>query len=101
MTTFVVALVGYSAILLLLGFPVVVIARRRRRPDTAKKFVVAALVIGLILAVVSAGSAHLVARCESAGNTSCNDYGSTGLQVLAVIGFGIASWWTAVILYRD
>lgn len=101
MQTFVTAFLLYTGLMLVLGIPVFVIARRNGQPTTARRFVVAAVVIGLLSGVVSFTSEQLVMRCEAAGNTACFDSGSAGLIVVFVAGYTIVAWVKAIALSRE
>jgi hypothetical protein len=51
--------------------------------------------------VVAASSARLVNQCEAAGNPDCLDFGSTGIQMLFLGGYGLAVLLTAYLIQRD
>ena len=101
LATFFAAFFFFTGLLLVLGVPVLVVAWRKGRNKTAHRFLIAAGLIGLISAVISATSDSLVSQCETAGNTGCLDFGSAGLQMLFVVGYIITSWVKAVILSRE
>ncbi|MEE9176838.1 MAG: hypothetical protein V3U46_00240 [Acidimicrobiia bacterium] len=68
-----------------LGIPLFVVAQRKGRTKTIRRFLIAAGVIGLFTALVSAGSESLESRCEAVGNFNCLDFGSTGLQFIFIL----------------
>jgi len=92
------ALVFFTGLMLVLGIPLFVVARRKGRTKTTRRFLIAAGVIGLFTALVSASSETLTSRCEAVGNFNCLDFGSTGLQFIFIVGYAISSWVAAVII---
>jgi hypothetical protein len=88
----------FTGVMLALGIPLFVVARRKGRTKTTRRFLIAAGVIGLFTALVSAGSESLESRCEAVGNFNCLDFGSTGLQFIFIAGYAISSWIAAVIV---
>ena len=101
MATFAVAFVLFTGALLVISVPVVFLARRRGRSKTARRFLIAAGAVGLICAIVSAGSERLEGQCQTAGNPNCYDFGGTGLQFLLVAGYIISALTKALALRRD
>jgi hypothetical protein len=45
-------------------------------------------------------SERQVAQCEAAGNPSCVDYGTSGLQLVLVFFFVVGAWWSAYSIWR-
>ncbi len=101
MAMFFAAFFFFTGLMLAFSIPLFVVARRKGRPKTTRRFLIAAGVIGLITALVSAGSEILTSRCEAVGNFSCLDFGSTGLQVIFIAGYVISSWIAAVIINQE
>ena len=91
----------FAGILLVASVPVLIIAWQGGLSETIRRFLIAAGVIGSVLAMISASSERLVNQCKAAGNPSCIDYGATGFQLLVVIGFVLTAAVKAFILYRD
>jgi hypothetical protein len=96
-----VALLLFTGLALVLGAPVFVVARMRHRKKTARGFLIAAGVIGVLSAILSFSSEMLESRCEAAGNPSCLDFGASGLQLVLVVGYVLASWIVAYIQFQD
>jgi hypothetical protein len=102
-TTLVVAFVLFSAVSLALGLPLFWVARSRDRTDTIRRFVGGAAFVGLFCATLEYGSERLVAQCLATGANSeyrCLDPGSAGLKSMAVVGYAIVAWLTALALWR-
>lgn len=101
MATFFSTLVLYAGIVLFVSIPTLVLARRKRRAKTARRFLITGGIIALFCALVSALSERLVRQCEEVGNTSCVDYGATGMQFLLIAGYAVASLTAAIGISRD
>lgn len=85
----------------LIGLPVVAVAYRRGEQRTMRKFLIAGVVVGVLVAVVSGTSDLLVSRCREAGNTGCLDYGAVGIQTLILVVYGLVSAIGTVRLLRS
>lgn len=96
-----VALLLFTGLALVFGAPVFVVARLRDRKKTARGFLIAAGVIGVLSAIISFSSEMLESRCEASGNPSCLDFGASGLQLVLVVGYVLASWIVAYIQFQD
>lgn len=101
MATFLAAFFLVTGLLLVCGVPVFVLAWRKGRTKTARRFLVAAAVLGLFSAAVAAASERLENQCQAAGNTNCIDYGVSGSLLIVVVGYLIVSLATAVMLSRE
>jgi hypothetical protein len=101
MTTFLLALLLHTAAAVVLWLPLAWIGRRRRRMGTVRRYLVGAAATGLVCAVVAASSERLVNQCEAAGNPDCLDFGSTGIQIIFLGGYGLAVLLTAYLIHRD
>ncbi len=88
---FIGATILFIAAFVVLALPAVLMARRLGRTDSAKRFLIAALVSGLVCAFIGLGSRGLVNDCENAGNSACFDFGGEGMQTMILVGFGLVS----------
>lgn len=91
----------FGAIATALGAPVVILGLREGLHDTVRRFVVAAGVVAIGCALLSWGSNGLISRCLDAGNTDCLDYGTRGMQVLALGSYGLVSAIRSVSIWRN
>jgi hypothetical protein len=94
------AFVPLTSIMVLAALPVVFFSRRTN-PAKARRFLIAAAVAGLSCGVLAATSKKLVDDCLAAGNTSCLDFGATGLQAMIVIGYAATALISGFLLWRD
>lgn len=90
-----------TGILVLLTTPTFVLAWRAGKTRTIRRFLIAAVVVGLLIGTVAATSGQSLEQCELANGRSCNDYGSAGMQLTIVVIFTIVSWIKAVALWND
>ena len=81
-----------TGILLLFTIPTFYLAWRKGRKKTARRFLVAAILVGFLAAVIAVSSGQLLDRCEAANNRACFDYGSAGMRLTFMVGFIIVSW---------
>lgn len=98
MVGFFVASVGFTALSLVLGLPLFLVAHRQEQHQLIRQFFMGAVVVGVICGVLDASSQRLVDDCERAGNPQCFDYGSTGLQSIAVAAYATIAWIKAYLL---
>jgi hypothetical protein len=101
LTAFLEALLLYGGILAIASVPVVLVARHRGREPLARKFVITAVSLGLVCALLAWTSRVLVDQCVSAGNTGCIDYGGRGFLAMVVTGYAVVALWTAISMARD
>lgn len=101
MATFFRALVLLTGLMLLLAVPLFLVTRRTGRRATARRFLIAAVILGVFCAGLSASSERLVNQCRAAGNPTCLDFGASGLQTLLIAGYAIMSWIMTVVVYRE
>jgi hypothetical protein len=103
MLPFVLASVGFVALLLVFSVPAVLVARRdpRRHPGVVRKFVIGAVLTGLVCGSLYAISDRLVDQCLAEGNTQCHDAGGTGILVMIAGGFLAVSSARAYFMYTD
>jgi hypothetical protein len=102
-TTLVVSFFLFGAVSLVLGLPLFLVARNTGRPDTVRRFAGGAAFVGLFCATLTFSSERLVNQCLATGSNpayTCLDPGSAGLQALAIVGYGIVAWLTALALWR-
>jgi hypothetical protein len=88
-------------ILLVFSIPTFYLAWRKGRNKTIRRFLITAGATALFTAAISASSGRLVDQCRAAGNFDCVDYGSSGLQLLFIVGYIIVSVVKAVLLFRE
>lgn len=84
----------------MIGLPAMVVAFLRREIRTLRKFVIAGVAVGVLVAILAATSDLLVSRCREAGNTGCLDYGATGIQTLILVVYGLVSVVAALRIQR-
>jgi hypothetical protein len=84
-----------------IGLPVMAVAYWREQLPTLRKFLLAGLAVGLLVAVLSTTSDMLVSRCLDAGNTGCVDYGAVGIRTLILVAYGLVSLIAAVRILRS
>ena len=94
-------LLRFGAIAAALGAPVWIHGMREDLHDTVRRFVVAAGMVAIGCALLSWGSNALISRCLDAGNTDCLDYGTRGMQVLALGSYGLVSALRSVSIWRN
>lgn len=101
MTGFVSASAVSTGILILLATPTLYLAWRAGKSRTIRRFLIAAVAVGLLIGTVAATSGQSLEQCELANGRSCNDYGSTGMQLTIVVIFTIVSWVKALALWNE
>ncbi len=103
MVSFLLATVGLVALFLAFSVPAVVAARRNRRryPEAERKFLTAAVVCGVLCAILLAISNRLVDQCLAEGNTQCADAGGIGPIVLIGVGFLAVSLFRTYLMIVD
>ena len=87
--------------LLVCSVPVLVVAQRRERLDVSRRFLIAAMGIGLFFGASAAASDRLVGQCAESGSIACLDFGFTGLLFLVGVIYVIAALAAAVHLSRE
>ena len=103
MTTLFVSFVLFTAVSLALGIPLFLVARTIGRADTVRRFAGGAAFVGLFCATLAYSSDRLVNQCIASGANpefACVDLGSAGLKAMAIVGYAIAAWLTAIVLWR-
>ena len=98
---FITQLVLDLALLLVFSVPLVLIAFRRGRRDLARKFLIAGAVVAAVTALIGASSEQLVKQCFDAGNTGCEDFGSSGFRMLLMGGYILVALAEAYLVYQD
>lgn len=93
--TFVSTLLLFLLLLAVLATPLWVTAIRRQRRTTVKNFAIGAAVVAIVCGLLAQISERQVQQCEAAGNPTCVDYGTSGLQMVMVFFFVVAAWWSA------
>lgn len=91
----------FSVGFLLLAAPLFWMAKSRNRPDLIRTYVIAALVMGLVTALVMFASDYQEALCEEANGRDCIDPGGPGMAALFLSLFGIVAWTKAYFVYKD
>ncbi|MEA1902378.1 MAG: hypothetical protein U9N56_02510 [Actinomycetota bacterium] len=92
MATFFSTLFVLTGILLIGAAPLFIVAWRTGQPKVARKYAIAAGVIGAIFGLLALGSQLLVDQCVAAGNTQCLDSGFKGFMLLVGAGYVITAW---------
>jgi hypothetical protein len=87
-----------TGILLLFTTPTFYMAWRKGRKKTIRRFLIAAIAVGFLVAVIAVSSGQLLDQCEAENNRACFDSGSAGLRLTFMVGFIIVSWVKAAIL---
>lgn len=103
MTTLFVSFVLFTAVSLALGIPLFLVARSVGRVDSARRFAGGAAFVGLFCATLAYSSDRLVNQCIASGANpefACVDLGSAGLKAMALAGYAIVAWLTAIVLWR-
>jgi hypothetical protein len=98
--TFATTLLIFLALLAALGTPLWIVATRDRRTTTVRNFAIGATLVAVLCALMAQISERQVAQCEAAGNPSCVDYGTSGLQLVLVFFFVVGAWWSAYSIWR-
>ena len=97
MTTYVITIAIFVAILAAVSAPAVLTARSHGRTGTMTRFAGAALLTGLAIGFFDARYQRAYDICVAEGRGQCEAIGFTGLQLLIIVGFLIASM---VVTYR-
>jgi hypothetical protein len=100
-TTFIGVLVSVTGLLLVSSIPVFVVARRHARPRVARRFLIAAGVIGLFFAASALASEQLVENCGAAGGVACLDAGFSGMLFFVAGGYITVALVAAFVLARQ
>ena len=90
-----------TGILFLFKIPTFYLAWRKGRKKTIRRFLMAGIAVGLVVAVISATSERLVEQCEAVNYLGCVDYGSAGMRLTIMVAFIIVSWVKAAILFNE
>lgn len=98
MAAFTYSFVVSTGILLLFTTPTFYLAWRNGRKKTIRRFLIAATVVGFLVAVVAVSSGQLLDQCETENNRACFDYGSAGMRLTFMVSFIIVAWVKAAIL---
>lgn len=101
MTGFLIPLVVSFGLMVLLMTPTLYLAWRGGKTRTIGRFLIAAGVVGLLIATVAATSGQSLEQCELANGRACRDYGSTGMQLTMVVIFTIVAWIKAFALWNE
>lgn len=101
MGTFLAVLASVTGGLLICSVPALVVAQRRSRFDVSRRFVRAAVVIGVFFGLAAAASDRLVEECTGSGSIACLDVGYAGLLLLVVAVYLIVSLATAIVMSRQ
>ena len=78
-----------------LASPLFYIARKRGRRDTIRSFAIGGAAVVIFIATLAYVSEIQVEQCLEAGNPSCLDSGTPGLQLVILGAYVVASWWSA------
>jgi hypothetical protein len=89
------------AVLLVASGPLFYLSWERRNTRKIRNFLIGAAGVAIVCGFLSFSSKQLIAKCHDAGNTSCFDPGSTGMQAVFVVGYLIVAWVTTGLLYRE
>ena len=81
MTAIFYSFVVSTGILLLLTIPTFYLAWRNGQKRTIRRFLIAAVVVGFVVAVIAASSGQLLDQCEAENNRACFDAGSAGMRL--------------------
>lgn len=76
------------------------IVGRDSHPDDIRKFLVAAVIVGAVVAVLASTSQRLTEQCLAARNQNCIDFGSAGMQTTVFAGFGFVALVRAYLVWR-
>jgi hypothetical protein len=98
-TAFFYSFVVTTGILLLLTTPTFYLAWRSGQKKTIRRFLIGAIVVGFVVAVIAVSSGQLVDQCQAENNRACFDPGSAGMRLTIMAVFVIVSWVKAVILF--
>ena len=99
-TVFLYSFVVSTGILLLLTTPTFYLAWRSGQKRTIQRFLIAAIAVGFLIAVIAVSSGQLVDQCAAEkANRACFDSGSAGMRLTFMGVFAIVAWVKAVILY--
>jgi hypothetical protein len=98
-TVFFYSFVVSTGILLLLTTPTFYLAWRNGQKKTIRRFLIAAIAVGFVVAVIAVSSGQLLDQCEAENNRACFDSGSAGMRLTIMAVFVIVAWVKAAILY--
>jgi Tfp pilus assembly protein FimT len=98
---FITSMVIYAGLLAVLAAPLFYVTWRKNRLTAARNFVISALVIALLCAVLAVVSERQVLQCIDAGNSDCFDSGAVGLQLLFIGIYVVIAWSNAFWMWRD
>ena len=101
MDTFIAVFALATGALMVCSVPVLVVAQRRNRLDVSRKFLWAAVSIGLFFGVSAVASDRLTDECVGSGSTSCLDFGFTGFMFLVGVIYVVAAVAVAISLNRE
>lgn len=90
-----------SGLLIALSVPLLYLARRKRTDHTARNFVLAALAVGILCAILAESSARLVSQCFESGSPGCVDVGASGFQALLIGVYVVAAGAMTYVLWRE
>ena len=99
MAVFLYSFVVSTGILLIFTIPTFYLAWRNGRNKTIRRFLIAAIVVGFVVAVIAVSSGQLLDQCEAENNRACFDSGSAGMRLTIMVVFVIVSWVKAAILF--
>ncbi len=101
-TTFLATTGLFTGVAGALAVPLIVAAHRRGRGRIITRFAVAAAAIGFLNGMLAANSERLVDQCRQAiVRGECIDYGTTGFQIVLLVGFGFAALVQAYWLHTE
>ena len=99
--TFIIQLVIFSAITLVATVPLKMVCAKVKRRHNANRWVLAALIIASITAILGWGSRIMRDACELELEVSCPDVGGAGTQLLLMGGFVFWALLSAYLKYND
>ena len=99
MAVFLYSFVVSTGILLLFTTPTFYLAWRSGQKKTIRRFLIAAIVVGFVVAVIAVSSGQLLDQCEAENNRVCFDSGSAGMRLTIMAVFVIVAWVKAAILF--
>ena len=101
MVRFATVAIAYAFGMIVLAYPLRRVALQRGREHTWRNYIIGAVILAVVVAVVDTTSRIAVRQCFDAGNTSCVDFGSAGFQILITGGLVAYSWLMAFFIHND
>lgn len=99
--TYVLAISIFTGILLVLSLPAILTARSHGKTAIMVRFIAAAVGTGLVFGFFDGRYQRAYDLCVAEGRLQCENVGLTGLQLLIVVGFLIASMTMTYRIFND